>query len=179
MVVSFSKRSLILTVFIMATAALAVWGLLKAFSISLPRVLGLASGREAALNGTKAFYSIDYQTGSDQWTAGLCALSTDAACSYYQDTVAPFLWLSFMPAQTMITADVKDAQLLAEAIPGEPDGVALQIWQVGVHLSAPWPQGHGLTDFPAQVLVRREDNGWKFERFLLKEELVDPQVEVK
>jgi hypothetical protein len=47
----------------------------------------------------------------------------------------------------------------------------MQIWQVAVMLSAPWPQGDGQTSFPAHVLVVREGEQWKFERFLLKDEL--------
>jgi hypothetical protein len=47
----------------------------------------------------------------------------------------------------------------------------MQVWQVAVNLSSPWPQGDGQTSFPAYVLVVREENGWKFERFLLEDEL--------
>jgi hypothetical protein len=62
--------------------------------------------------------------------------------------------------------------MLAEELAGTRGDAPMQVWQVAVTLSAPWPQGDGLTSFPALVLVVREENGWKFERFLLKDELV-------
>ncbi len=115
---------------------------------------------------------MDYQDGQDVWAARLCSISTQPACDFYQNTVAPYLWPEFETAQTVVVAEAIDAVLMADEKAGTRQDAPMQVWQVTVELSAPWPQGDGQTAFPAHVLVVREDDGWKFERFLLEDELV-------
>ena len=167
-----SKRKLLTGLLVMLAVAVAVLVVLKLTGRTVAQAVGFDSGRGAALAGAQAFYSVDYQDGQDVWAARLCSLSTQPACDFYQNTVAPFLWPEFEGAQTVVTAEAGDAVLLAEELAGTRENAPMQVWQVAVNLSAPWPQGDGQTAFPAHVLVVREDAGWKFERFLLEDELV-------
>jgi hypothetical protein len=171
MEIYFSKRRImmIVLVFLLTTAAILV--ILKYSKGSLARAIGFDSGRGAAVAGVEAFYSVDYQEGQDNWEARLCALSTEPACDFYQNTVAPFLWPDFEVSQTVGTAKAGETIMLADEVTTTRVNAPMQIWQVAVNLSAPWPQGNGHASFPAYVLVVREESGWKFERFLLEDEL--------
>jgi hypothetical protein len=138
---------------------------------TLPELTGIGSGRSVALAGAKTFYTINYQDGPDVWAARLCSVSTQPACQFYQSVVAPFLWLEFEDHHSLIVAETGKASLLSQENAGTRADAPMQVWQVAVTLSEPWPQGDGQTSFPAYVLVIKEESGWKFERFLLPEEI--------
>ncbi len=178
-----TKRKIVTALLALIVLSGAVLVALKLSGQDLPQAIGFDSGRGAAQAGVEAFYGVNYQDGQDVWAARLCAVSTQPACQYYQKTVAPFLWPEFIASQTVVTVEAGEPVLLADQPTSTRSNVAAsaeesaaapparQVWQVAVTLSAPWPQGDGQTSFPAHVLVVREDDGWKFERFLLKEEL--------
>ncbi len=182
-----TKRKVITSLLAVITLAGVALIALKLTGQDLPLAVGFDSGRGAAQAGVEAFYGVNYQDGQDVWAARLCAVTTQPACEYYQKTVAPFLWPDFIASQTVVTVDAGELILLADepvstrsnapasaaasAKESAPAPLARQVWQVAVTLSAPWPQGDGQTSFPAHVLAVREADGWKFERFLLKEEL--------
>lgn len=171
MEITFSKRIffiILLLLLIVSTAALVIPRLTGK---SLVQAVGFDSGQAVALAGVEAFYTVDYSTGPDKWAARLCASSTQLACELYQKTFAPFLWSEFNAAKTIVTAEVASPVLVAEPTAAGEWHEPMQIWQVAVTLSAPWPQGDGQTSFPAHVLVVREGEQWKFERFLLQDEL--------
>jgi hypothetical protein len=166
-----SKRktlSIVLVALVIGGLALFLAGL---SGRTLPELTGIGSGRSVALAGAKAFYTIDYQDGPDVWAARLCAVSTQPACQFYQSVVAPFLWLEFEEHRSLIVAETAKATLLSEETAGTRADAPMQVWQVAVTLSEPWPQGDRQTSFPAYVLVIKEESGWKFERFLLPEEI--------
>ena len=171
MEIYFSKRRIMIIVLAILLIIAAILVILKYSKGSLARAIGFDSGRGAALAGVEAFYSVDYHEGQDKWAARLCALSTEPACGFYQNTVAPFLWPDFEVSQSVITAKAGETVMLADEVAATRENAPMQIWQVGVNLSAPWPQGNGQESFPANVLVVREESGWKFERFLLEDEL--------
>jgi hypothetical protein len=171
MEIYFSRRRILMVLLAILALAVATLVILKISGRSLAQAIRFDSGRGAALTGVDTFYSVDYHDGQDVWAARLCALSTEPACDFYQNTVTPFLWTDFEASQTMITAKASEAVMLKEEMANTRGNAPMQIWQVNVTLSAPWPQGDGLTSFPAYVLVVREENGWKFERFLLEDEL--------
>jgi hypothetical protein len=166
------KRRVLIGLLVLLAAAGSILVLLNKSGRSLAQAMGFDSGRGAALAGAKAFYSVDYHDGQDVWAARLCSVSTEPACGFYQNTIAPFLWPEFEASQTVVSAEVDEPVMLAEEIAGTRGDAPMQVWQVAVTLSAPWPQGDSLTSFPAYTLVVREESGWKFERFLLKDELV-------
>ena len=171
MEIYFSGRKVLMVVF----AILALTGvtliILKISGRSLAKATRFDNGRGAALAGVETFYSVDYHDGQDVWAARLCALSTEPACDFYQNTVAPFLWPDFEASQTLVTTEASEAVMLAEEVASARGDTPMQVWQVAVNLSSPWPQGDGQTSFPAYVLVVREESDWKFERFLLEKEL--------
>ena len=167
-----SKRKILISVLVLLAVVVIAVITLRLSGKTVAQAVGFDSGRGAALAGAQAFYSVDYHDGQDVWAARLCSLSSQPACDFYQNTVAPYLWPEFKAAQTLVSADVGDAVLLADETASTRQDAPMQVWQVAVELSASWPQGDGQTAFPAHVLVVREENGWKFERFLLEDELV-------
>jgi len=171
MEIYFSRQRVLIAVIAILVVAVATLVILKISGQSLAQAVGFDSGSGAALAGVETFYSVDYHDGQDVWAARLCALSTEPACNFYQNTVAPFLWPDFEASQTLVTTEANEAVMLAEEIASTRGNAPMQVWQVAVNLSTPWPQGDGQTSFPAYVLVVREESGWKFERFLLEEEL--------
>ena len=171
MEIYFSKRRIMIIVMTILLITAAILVILEYSKGSLARAIGFDSGRGAAIAGVESFYSVDYHEGQDKWTARLCALSTEPACGFYQNTVAPFLWPGFEVSKSVITAKSGKTVMLADEVAATRENAPMQIWQVGVDLSTPWPQGNGQASFPAYVLVVREETGWKFERFLLEDEL--------
>lgn len=171
MEITFSKRIFLIILLLLLIVSTAVLVIPRLTGKSLVQAMGFDSGQSVALAGVQAFYTVDYSTGPDQWAARLCTASTELACQLYQNTFAPFLWSEFNAAKTIVTAEVTNPILVAEPAAGGGSDAPMQIWQVAVTLSAPWPQGDGQTAFPAHVLVVREGEQWKFERFLLKDEL--------
>jgi hypothetical protein len=81
---------------------------------SIARAVGFDSGKGAAQAGVEAFYGLDYRNGQDVWAARLCSLSTQPACEFYQNTVAPFLWPDFVASQIVVTVEAGEPLLLAE-----------------------------------------------------------------
>ncbi|MFZ2095146.1 MAG: hypothetical protein WAV05_00785 [Anaerolineales bacterium] len=171
MEIYFSKRRIMIIVLAILLITEAILVILKYSNGSLARAIGFDSVRGAAVAGVEAFYSVDYHESLDKWAARLCALSTEPICGFYQNTVASFLQPDFEASQSVITAKAGETVLLADEIDATRENAPMQIWQVGVSLSAPWPQGDGQASFPAYVLVVKEESGWKFERFLLADEL--------
>ncbi len=167
-----TKRKILTGLLIVLAAVVIATIALRLSGKTAAQAVGYDSGRGAALAGAQVFYSVDYHDGQDVWAARLCSVSTQPACDFYQNTVAPFLWQGFETAQTVVTARAGNATLLAEETAATRQDAPMQIWRVWLELSAPLPQGNGQTSFPAHVLVVREEAGWKFERFLLEDELV-------
>jgi hypothetical protein len=167
----FSKQRIVIALIILSVVLGAILVISRVTGRSLTQFVGAGSGRQAALEGVKAFYSVDYREKQDLWAARLCRVGTQPACDFYQNTVAPYIWGEFETSHTVVTVEVSGAEKLTEGIASTRNNAPVQIWQVSVKLSAPWPQGNGETSFPAQVLVVREGSGWKFERLLLKDEL--------
>ena len=167
---TFSKRKLRINLLFLVVLSGIVLVMFKIKGYSLAEIAGFDSGRDATLAGAQAFYTVDFHQDADHWAAQLCQYSTQPACAYYQDAVAPFLWPAFIADQTVVNAQISEPILLADK-PVEGEANPIQIWQVRVTLSDPWPQGDGRTNFPAHVLVVRKSNGWKFERFLLADEI--------
>jgi hypothetical protein len=171
MEITFSKRLLLVTIMLLLGIASGILALPRLSGRSLAQIAGLDSGQSAALSGAEAFYSIDYQAGPDKWGARLCALSTEPACDYFTHTLAPHLWPDFVAHRSTVVAKAGGAVRLAELTAGSREDAPMQVWRVDISLSQSWPQGDGDTTFPAYVLVVRAARGWRFERFLLPDEI--------
>ncbi len=126
MEVTFSKRIILIAVLVLLVVLSASMLTPRLTGHSLAQVVGFDSGRSAALAGVEAFYSVDYQSGPDVWAARLCALSTQPACDYYQNTLAPFLWLAFTDHQMVVTAEASEANLAAD-LPTSENGTAAEV----------------------------------------------------
>ena len=124
----------------------------------------------AALAGAQAFFTLDYRKGKQAWLDQLCAVSTSTGCIIDQNAIVPGLWPQLEAGKTITTVQVTAQAKVLEQV--NPLGNApLQVWRLGIQLSAPWPmQEKPLTNFPGLALVERENGTWKFERFLSEDE---------
>ena len=171
MQIVYSRRIILTGVILALLAAGIALIFLKISGRTIAQAAGFDSGKTAALAGVEAFYSVDYHDSQDLWAARLCAVSSQAACGFYQNSAAPYLWTGFKSARTVVSAQASAAQKLADIAAYTDTNAPMQVWQVEMKLSAPWPQGDGRTAFPAYVLVAKEGDSWKFERLLLEDEL--------
>ncbi len=126
--------------------------------------------QEAAVAGAQAFYTVDYQNGKQAWFDQLCVVSTSTGCTMDQNVFVPALWPQLEATKTSTTVQVSAQKKVLDQV--NPLGnVPTQVWKLGIQLSAPWPaQEQPLTSFPALALVMRENETWKFERFLTEDE---------
>ena len=130
------------------------------------------AAREAALAGARAFYTVDTSTGQQQWLNRLCTVSTQTGCTVYQEIIVPNLWNKLVEGKTVTTVNVTAQEKIQEQVASTRNNAPMQIWRLNIQLSSPWPvQKDPITEFPALALVIKEDNAWKFERFLTDEEL--------
>jgi hypothetical protein len=185
--IAIPKRFVIFGLILIGLAAAAVWGGPQVIASIQARAIGPGStptqvektqannedalARNAALAGAQAFYTVDYQKGQQDWLDQLCAVSTQTGCTVTQNVIAPYLWSQLEPAKTTTTVQVSAQGKVQEQVASTRDNAPLQIWQLQIQLSAPWPvQKDPLTNFPAMALVVKENGSWKFERFLTEDE---------
>lgn len=173
MEITLPKRLKTFAIFAVLLAALLMAIYLLTPTISgrtLAQVAGLDTGRQAVEAGTRAFYSVDYREAPEKWSARLCELSTSQGCTFYEQ-LAPAVWPEFRSQKTVVIADVQAVRTAAEEPPVQREGALMQVWEVAVTLSAPWPQSvDGATQFNAYALVFQGEQGWQFERLLLDAE---------
>ena len=164
--ITFSKRNAFLILLIILISGAGIL-LLQQFSpqqvagIPTPSVdeIGASS---AAVAGTRAFFQVDSQAGMDTWLERFCSLSTQNGCALVR-MGAGRLWQMYAQEQLSIQATVFAVAQISST-PGE------QVWQMAVELSAPLP-GSNKTQDEAYVLVVKEGDAWKFDRFLLEPEV--------
>lgn len=131
-----------------------------------------AAARDAALAGAKAFYTVDYTAGQQQWLDRLCSVSTQTGCIVYQNVIVPNLWSQLEEGKTVTTVEVSAQEKVQEQVASTRDNAPMQVWRLNIQLSSPWPmQKEPVTDFPTLALVLKENGSWKFERFLTEDEL--------
>ena len=116
----------------------------------------------AAIAGTQAFFQVNYQEGIDAWLNRFCATSTDGGCLFVKSGSAG-LWKRFVDAKTVTTAIVVPQARIKQT-------VNEQVWKVSVELAEPLPGSEKKLDM-AYVVVARVKDSWKFDRFLLDEEI--------
>lgn len=181
------KRSIILGLVLIGLVAAAIWFAPQLYGGSLaqagesvttvspsvdPSQVGDAAARDAALAGAKAFYTVDYAAGQQQWLGQLCSVSTQTGCIVYQNVIVPNLWSQLEEGKVATTVEVSAQEKVQEQVASSRDNAPMQVWRLNIQLSSPWPmQKEPITDFPALALVIKESGTWKFERFLTEEEL--------
>ena len=112
--------------------------------------------------GVEAFFDVDYQKGQDAWLTQFCAVASGGGCQMTK-LGAGALWKKYQDAKTVTSASITLEQKVKQT-------VSEQVWRVRIQLSAPLP-GSGITVDTAYVLAVNTNTGWKFERFLMPEEI--------
>lgn len=181
------KRVVILGLVLIGLAAVAIWLTPQLMGGSLAQTGGAgvpspiadeqegaedAAAREAALAGAKAFYTVDYAAGQQKWLDQLCSVSTQAGCIVYQNVIVPNLWSQLDAGKVVTTVEISVQEKVQEQIASTRNNSPMQVWRLNIRLSSPWPvQQEPITEFPALALVIKENEAWKFERFLTEEEI--------
>ena len=112
--------------------------------------------------GAKAFFTVNYEEGKDTWLERLCATSTQSGC-LFATSGSTSLWRRYTEMKTVTTADVAPKTLVRRS---ENE----QVWLVTIQLSQPLP-GSEKTQDEAYGLAVLENGVWKFDRFLLPQEI--------
>ena len=148
---------------------LAVFAVIAAVRFALPLLGGnvqaeteptpLPDGREAAIAGLTALFSVDVTTGYDAWLESVCAVSTENGCAFAELFMN---WDRVVERKIRSEYRVQSAELYL-------DKGDRQVWKVSGttrNLNTGEEQG-GVTP----VLVVREGDEWKFDHFLFDQEL--------
>ena len=116
----------------------------------------------AAVNAIEKVFQVNYQEGKEAWLEGICELSTPAGCELFS-AGADRMWEKYMDAKSVVTA-------ASQAVEKVADNGSEQVWQMTIMLSSPLP-GSNKTQDTAYVVLAKTESGWKFDRFLMEEEI--------
>ncbi|GAP13193.1 hypothetical protein LARV_00944 [Longilinea arvoryzae] len=117
---------------------------------------------EAVIAGVETFFTVNYEEGKDAWLERFCSNSTQSGC-LFATSGSTSLWRRYIEMKTVTTAEVSPKTLIRRS---ENE----QIWLVTIQLSQPLP-GSEKTQDEAYALAVRENGVWKFDRFLLPQEI--------
>ena len=164
--INISKRSLILIFLLVACVTAGVLGIRYADRIiPHPTPTPPADDTQAStavVAGVKTFFTVNYAEGKDAWLERFCATSTQSGC-LFATSGSTSLWRRYTEMKTITTAEVAPKTLIRRS---ENE----QVWLVTVQLSQPLP-GSEKTQDEAYGLAVRENSAWKFDRFLLPQEI--------
>jgi hypothetical protein len=164
--IAISKQSIAVLVILLLLAA-GGWYALQSFTASpvlptpTPNVDDSQSSA-AIVAGIEAFFTVDYQQGQEAWLDKYCAVTTESGCQFAKLGAAS-LWKKYQDAKTVTSASVQPDQKVKHKADE-------QVWRVRIQLSAPLPGSEKTTD-TAYALAVRTNAGWKFDRFLMPEEI--------
>ena len=157
---------------LMGLGFLVICGILAALIISTPKIgsalqtqtpiIEDSKSLQSAMDGTKAFFEVNYHDGKDIWLNRFCSFSSEVGCELVS-MGADTLWKKYLDEKIVTLAEIVPVARIAET----PDE---QVWQLIVKLSTPLP-GSNKTEDVAFVLVVRNGNEWRFDRFLTKPEI--------
>ncbi len=161
-----SKRTLVLVLLLIACATAGIFGIRYADQI-IPRPtpklpVDDRQASEAVVAGVKTFLTVNYAEGKDAWLERFCATSTQSGC-LFATSGSTSLWRRYTEMETITTAEVAPKTLIRRS---ENE----QVWLVTIQLSQPLP-GSEKTQDEAYGLAVREDSVWKFDRFLMPQEI--------
>lgn len=161
-----SKRSLILTSLLAVVTAGMIFAAERwLLQREAPQVTPAAQddlAAAAAVSGVQEIYTLDYQAGREEWLARICAVSTPAGCQLFT-TGADMIWAGYLENSTVVEAEVTPVEKSVES-------ASEQVWLVSIKLSAALPGNSKIEDTDYAVVVWTQE-GWKFDRFLLDEEI--------
>ena len=158
-----SKRNLIIAVILAVVIAVGIlvienWPLRTEQSSA-------ASTNEDSLGSTaavNAIVQVNYQEGKEAWLERICEVSTPAGCELFS-AGADRMWEKYVDAKSVVTA-------ASQAVEKVADNGSEQVWQMTITLSSPLP-GSNKTQDTAYVVLAKTESGWKFDRFLMEEEI--------
>jgi hypothetical protein len=161
-----SKRSLFLIFVILACTIAGILAIQHAGQI-IPHPtptppVDESQASDAVIAGVEAFFTVDYEDGKDAWLGRFCVTSTQSGC-LFAASGSTSLWHRYTEMKTVTTAEVTPKTLVRRS---ENE----QVWLVAIQLSQPLP-GSEKTQDEAYALVVRENDVWKFDRFLLPQEI--------
>jgi predicted negative regulator of RcsB-dependent stress response len=164
--IAISKQSITIIVILILLAA-GGWYALQSFSASpiMPTPTPNVDDSQAAaaiIAGIEAFFNVDYQQGQEAWLDQFCAVTSESGCQFAKLGAAS-LWKKYQDAKTVTSASVQPDQKVKHTADE-------QVWRVRIQLSAPLPGSEKTTD-TAYALAVRTNAGWKFDRFLMPEEI--------
>lgn len=164
--IAISKQSIAVLVILLLLAA-GGWYALQSFTASpvLPTPTPNVDDSQASaaiVAGIEAFFIVDYQQGQEAWLNQYCAVTSESGCQFAKLGAAS-LWKKYQEAKTVTSASVQPEQKVKQTADE-------QIWLVRIQLSAPLPGSQKTAD-TAYGLAVRTNAGWKFDRFLLPEEI--------
>ena len=73
------------------------------------------------------------------------------------------MWEKYVDAKSVVSAT-------SQAVEKVADNGSEQVWQMTITLSSPLP-GSNKTQDTAYVVLAKTEDGWKFDRFLMEEEI--------
>ncbi len=117
---------------------------------------------EAATIAVERIFSVDYREGKEAWLARICEVSSIAGCELLASG-SDAMWEKFQKEKTVVGAARYGMKKLGERA-GE------QVWKVEITLSGSLP-GSDKSEDSAYVLLVNQEEGWKFDRFLLPQEI--------
>lgn len=116
----------------------------------------------AVIAGVEAFFKVDYQVGQETWLTQFCAAASENGCRFAKLGAAS-MWKKYQDAKTVTSASVQPLQKVKGT-------ASEQVWKIRIQLSAPLPGSEKTVD-TAYALATHTPAGWKFERFLMPEEI--------
>ncbi len=119
-------------------------------------------GSTAAVNAIEKVFQVNYLEGKDVWLNRICELSTPAGCEVFS-AGADRMWEKYVDAKSVVTVASQAAEKVA-------DNGSEQVWQMTITLSSSLP-GSNKTQDTAYVVLAKTESGWKFDRFLMEEEI--------
>ncbi|MFN7037924.1 MAG: hypothetical protein ACK4SN_16305, partial [Bellilinea sp.] len=154
------KKALVVLLVVFAAIAAVRFGL-PMFNTAQaePEPTAVPDGREAAIAGLTALFSVDVTTGYDAWLQSVCAVSTENGCAFAELFAN---WDRVVETKARSEYRVQAAEL-------RKDLGDRQVWMVtgAIHDLNTGEEKGG--EIP--VLVVRENGEWKFDHFLFEQEL--------
>jgi hypothetical protein len=161
------SKQLIAVLVILLLLAAGCWYALQSFTASpvlptpTPNVEDMQASA-AIVAGIETFFNVDYQQGQEAWLNQYCSVTTENGCQFAKLGAAS-LWKKVQEAKTVTSATVQPEEKVKHTADE-------QVWRVRIQLSAPLPGSEKTAD-TAYGLAVRTDVGWKFDRFLMPEEI--------
>ena len=161
-----SKRNLIIAIILAVVIAVGILGI---ENWPLHTEQGSAASTHddrlvsaAAVNAIEQVFQVNYQEGKEAWLERICEASTPAGCELFS-AGADRMWEKYVDAKSVVTA-------ASQAVEKVADNGTEQVWQMTITLSSPLP-GSNKTQDTAYVVLAKTESGWKFDRFLMQEEI--------